>query len=54
VGLRWPALGHQAPGRLVLLTFPLDVVSMENGINDRVNLVRNVISFLAPGSFGRC
>jgi len=26
VGLRWPAIGHQAPGRLVLFTFPLDAV----------------------------
>src|SRR6267142_911870 len=50
VGLRWPGLARQAPGRLVLLTFPLDVVPMGSGVNDRVNLVRNVISFLAPGS----
>jgi len=52
VGLRWPGLGQQAPGRLVFFSFPLDAVPMGSGVNDRVNLLRNVLSFLAPGAPG--
>jgi subtilisin family serine protease len=52
VGLRWPGVGQQAPGRLVLCTFPLDAVPMGSGANDRINFVRNVLSFLAPGLRG--
>lgn len=52
VGLRWPGVGKQAPGRLVLCTFPLDAVPMGSGVNDRINFVRNVLSFLAPGAGG--
>src|SRR5947207_2703798 len=48
VGLRWPAPGNQAPGRLVFLSFPLDAVPMGSGVNDRVALLRNILSFLAP------
>ncbi|HWI57958.1 MAG TPA: S8 family serine peptidase, partial [Bacillota bacterium] len=51
-GLRWPAIGQQAPGRLVYLSFPLDAVPMNGGVNDRGNLLRNILSFLAPGSLG--
>ncbi|MGA2855118.1 MAG: hypothetical protein ABSE90_13455, partial [Verrucomicrobiota bacterium] len=50
--LRWPGVGQQAPGRLVLCTFPLDAVPMGSGVNDRINFVRNVLSFLAPGLRG--
>ncbi len=52
VGLRWPAIGQQAPGRLILFTFPLDAVPMGGGTNDRVQLMRNVLAFLAPGASG--
>ena len=52
VGLRWPGIGQQAPGRLVLFTFPLDAVPMNGGTNDRVQLLRNVLAFLAPGASG--
>ncbi len=55
VGLRWPAIGQQAPGRLVFLSFPLDAVPINStspGVNDRIALLRNVLSFLAPGSSG--
>src|SRR5207302_387851 len=52
VGLRWPAVGNTAPGRLVLFTFPLDAVPMGTGVNDRINLFRNALSFLAPGASG--
>ncbi len=52
VGLRWPGLGQQAPGRLVFLSFPLDAVPYADGVNDRLQLVRNILSFLAPGITG--
>jgi hypothetical protein len=52
VGLRWPAVGNTAPGRLVLFTFPLDAVPIGSGVNDRINLLRNALSFLAPGASG--
>ncbi len=52
VGLRWPAVGQQASGRLVFLSFPLDAAPMNGGVNDRVNLLRNALSFLAPGASG--
>jgi len=52
VGLRWPAVGNTAPGRLVFFTFPLDAVPMGSGVNDRVALLRNALSFLAPGASG--
>jgi subtilisin family serine protease len=52
VGLRWPAIGKRAPGRLVLFTFPLDAAPLDNGVNDRINLLRNAIAFLAPGAAG--
>jgi hypothetical protein len=46
VGLRWPALGKEAPGRLVLLTFPLDAL----GLADRSELIGRLLAFLIPGS----
>src|SRR5262249_53205085 len=52
VGLRWPGIGQQAPGRLIFLSFPLDAVPMGSGVNDRINLLRNFLTFLAPGAPG--
>ncbi len=52
VGSRWPGLGKQAPGRVVFLSFPLDAVPMNGGVNDRIDLLRNILSFLAPGAAG--
>jgi hypothetical protein len=52
VGLRWPGLGAQGAGRLVLLTCPLDAVPISNGVNDRIHFLRNVLAFLAPGASG--
>lgn len=52
IGLRWPALGQQAPGRLVLLSIPLDAVPLADGVNDRLHLMRNIMTFLAPGVTG--
>jgi len=50
IGLRWPGLGQQGNGRLVLLSFPLDAVPMGTGENDRIGLLRSLLSFLAPGT----
>ncbi|HLP78419.1 MAG TPA: fibronectin type III domain-containing protein, partial [Candidatus Paceibacterota bacterium] len=50
VGLRWPAIGKSAPGRLVLFSFPLDAVPLDSSVNGRANLLKNVLSFLAPGA----
>lgn len=52
IGLRWPALGQQAPGRLVFLSIPLDAVPLAEGVNDRLHLMRNILTFLAPGVTG--
>ena len=52
IGIRWPAIGKSAPGRLVFCTFPLDFIPLGNGTNDSANLLRNVLSFLAPGVGG--
>ena len=52
VGLRWPAVGQKAPGRLVFCSFPLDAVPMGAGVDDRINLVKNILAFLAPGVSG--
>jgi len=49
IGIRWPAVGQEAPGRLVLLSFPLDAVPLGSGVNDRTHLLRNALSFLVPG-----
>ncbi len=55
VGLRWPAIGQEAPGRLVFFSFPLDAVPIDQaspGVNDRIHLLRNVLTFLVPGFSG--
>jgi hypothetical protein len=53
VGLRYPAAGSDAPGRVVFFAFPLDTVSMTGDApNTRPALLRNVVSFLAPGIHG--
>lgn len=50
VGLRWPGLGTNAPGRLVLLSFPFDTIPMEGADGNRVTLLDSIMSFLAPGA----
>lgn len=55
VGLRWPAVGQQGSGRLVFFSFAFDAVPINTtspGDNDQVALLRNVLSFLAPGYAG--
>ena len=53
VGLRYPRIGLDSAGRLIFLSFPLDAVPMTGADpNNRVNLLRNLLSFLAPGVDG--
>jgi hypothetical protein len=53
VGMRYPRTITDAGGRVVFLSFPLDAVS-ETALapDNRANLLRNAISFLAPGLNG--
>ena len=52
-GLRYPRTGQDGGGRVVFLSFPLDAVSESAPAPDnRANLLRNAISFLAPGLNG--
>jgi hypothetical protein len=53
VGLRFPRTGQDSAGRLVFLAFPLDAVPFDGPPPDnRPNLLRNILSFLAPGVSG--
>ncbi|HKS36824.1 MAG TPA: fibronectin type III domain-containing protein, partial [Verrucomicrobiae bacterium] len=52
-GLRYPRTITDTGGRVVFLSFPLDAVSESAPAPDnRANLLRNAISFLAPGLNG--
>lgn len=50
VGMRWPGIGQTAPGRLVFCSFPLDAVPLGDGTGDRIELLRRILTFLAPGA----
>ncbi|MGC8742279.1 MAG: S8 family serine peptidase [Verrucomicrobiia bacterium] len=53
VGLKSPRFGQANLGRVVFLSFPFDAVP-KSGYppNNRANLIRNLLSFLAPGANG--
>ncbi|MEO8428956.1 MAG: choice-of-anchor J domain-containing protein, partial [Verrucomicrobiota bacterium] len=52
-GLRYPRTGQDSPGRVVFLSFPFDAVSgSDEAPNNRAVLMRNILSFLAPGVNG--
>ncbi len=53
VGLRYPRVGQDSAGRVVFLGYPIDAVPL-SGIapDNRVNLLRNLVSFLVPGVNG--
>jgi subtilisin family serine protease len=52
-GVLYPPIGVDSPGRVVFLSFPLDTVpATGTPPNSEVVLVRNAISFLAPGVNG--
>lgn len=49
VGIRSPKTGVDLPGRVVFLSFPLDAVPLDSGLeNNRASLLQNVLNFLAP------
>ncbi len=51
-GIRWPR-DLRRPGRVIFLGFPLDAIPMEGpALNNRVSILRNLLSFLAPGVNG--
>jgi hypothetical protein len=52
-GVRYPRTGEDSVGRVVFLSFPLDAVPTDGEPPDnRANLLRNILSFLAPGLNG--
>ncbi len=52
-GLRYPRTGQDSTGRVVFLGFPLDAVPEDTPPpNNRANLLRNILAFLAPGIGG--
>jgi hypothetical protein len=53
VGLRYPRASEESGGRVVFLSFPLDVIPLHAPAPDnRIEFVRRVISFLVPGLNG--
>ncbi|MDX1952457.1 MAG: S8 family serine peptidase [Verrucomicrobiota bacterium] len=53
VGVRYPKTGQDSQGRVVFLSFPLDALPMDGPYpNNRPALLKNIISFLAPGVNG--
>jgi len=54
VGIRYPRTGQDTKGRVVFLSFPLDAVPLDGAApNNRSALLRNLLSFLAPGLNGQ-
>ena len=52
-GLKYPRTGQDSTGRVVFLSFPIDTVPMTGDPpNNRANLLRNILNFLAPGLNG--
>ncbi len=53
-GLRFPRVGVDSPGRVVFLSFPFDTVPLNDPAPDnRVELLRRILLFLAPGLNGK-
>ena len=52
-GMSFPKVGDDSPGRVVFLSFPFDTVPTNGpATNNAVALLKNIISFLAPGVNG--
>lgn len=52
-GLRYPKTGRDGVGRVVFLGFPLEAVPKEGPApNNRASLLKNLLTFLAPGVSG--
>jgi hypothetical protein len=53
MGIRYPRVGPDNVGRVVFLSFPLDAVPLDDpSPNNRADLLKNLLSFLAPGVNG--
>jgi hypothetical protein len=53
VGVRYPRAGEDSPGRVIFFSFPLDTIPFDApDPSNRPNVVRNLVSFLAPGVNG--
>jgi hypothetical protein len=53
-GLRYPRVGVDSPGRIVFLSFPFDTVPLDDPApNNRTELLRRILLFLAPGLNGQ-
>jgi len=54
VGLRYPQLGSELPGRVVYLSFPIEAISTSaTSPNTQADLVGRIFEFLVPGAEGR-
>ncbi len=52
-GMSFPQLGIDSPGRVVFFSFPFDAVpTAGTSPNNAAALLRNIVSFLAPGANG--
>lgn len=52
-GLRYPKTGQEGKGRVVFLSFPLEAVPKDGPApNNRASLLKNLLTFLAPGVNG--
>jgi hypothetical protein len=53
VGVRYPRTGEDGRGRVVFFSFPFDTIPMDgDSPNNRVEILRRVLGFLAPASTG--
>ena len=53
-GMSFPQVGYDSPGRVVFLSFPLDALpAAGTAPNNRTEVLRRAIDFLAPGANGR-
>lgn len=53
VGLSYPSVGVDSPGRVVFLSFPFDAIPTDSPApGDRATVLRRILTFLAPGLNG--
>src|SRR6185437_11412156 len=53
-GMSYPNIGVDSPGRVVFLSFPFDTIPTNGAApNNAVTLLRDIVSFLAPGANGQ-
>jgi len=53
VGVRYPKAGGDGSGRVVFFSFPFDAIPADGDVpNNRVEILRRVLAFLAPGTSG--